>query len=100
MTPAAPIKGPRIPMTASSRQGARNGNFRHGFRGHRTIDIVIQTAWGDPGCPQQRKCRLCALRSPVGDDGSVAPEVTLDLPEDDDGSRTTLALARALELAQ
>jgi len=30
----------------------------------------------------------------------MAPDVTLDLPEDDDGSRTTVALARALELAQ
>jgi hypothetical protein len=30
----------------------------------------------------------------------VAPDVTLDLPEDDDGFRSTEVLARALELAQ
>jgi len=30
----------------------------------------------------------------------MAPDVTLDLPEDDDGFRSTEVLARALELAE
>jgi len=51
-------------------------------------------------------CRLRALSdtsplgTPGGHDDPMAPDVTLDLPDDDDGSRSTDVLARALDLAQ
>jgi hypothetical protein len=38
--------------------------------------------------------------TPGGHDEPMTPDVTLDLPDDDDGSRSTEVLARALDLAQ